>query len=71
MSDRAAPPNSQPIVLDEAALSDAEKAYWTDDGVARHNLAVAIRTYLRAVEAGSPPSDEHETPALPDQEQST
>lgn len=31
---------------DAAALDAAERAYWQDDGVSRHNLAAAIRAYL-------------------------
>lgn len=35
-----------PLVLDDFALDAAERAYWKDDGVSRHNLAAAIRVYL-------------------------
>lgn len=35
--------------MDEAALDAAERAYWGDAGVSRHNLAAAIRAYLNVV----------------------
>lgn len=35
--------------VDEAALDAAERAYWRDYGVSRHNLRAAIQVYLAAV----------------------
>lgn len=50
----------EPESLDEAALAAAERAYWTDDGVSRHNLAAAIQAYLGAAPLRGP------SPRLPD-----
>lgn len=43
------------ITLDERALAAAERVYWTDNGVSRHNLAAAILVYLLEVEASGLP----------------
>lgn len=84
--DRAAPPSSDAQNLAEllgprgdlstalaTALHEARtRASGSHEVVAAITEALnAMRVLRRAVEAGSPPSDEHETPALPEQEQST
>lgn len=51
-TERARDGNAQ---LDAAALDAAERAYWQDDGVSRHNLAAAIQAYLGARPPEEPP----------------
>lgn len=46
----------EPEGLDEAALDAAERAYWRDNGVSRHNLAAAIQAYLAARPPEEPPT---------------